>query len=323
MRCVAKALAGLLLLFSVPGCAFVFAEIDLLKRKPEPLEEHVVEGKGKAKILLVEISRTITATGEEGPLGLSRKEATLDRVKAELGRASRDDDVKALVLRIDSPGGSVTASDTIYREIRRFAEKRHVPVVAHLMDLGTSGAYYVALAADSIVAQPTTVTGSIGAVLYGLNVEGLFRKLGIEDQTVKAGEHKDIGSPLRKMTPEERAILERVLSEMRDRFVSLVHERRPAAPRNGSWADGRILTAEQALAAGLVDRIGYLDEAIEEARKRAGVKKARVVLYRRSDEPQETVYAMAGSASSRAFPLEAGAFLTPRFLYLWLPPTGP
>src|SRR5207249_910617 len=153
-------------------------------------------------------------------------------------------------------------SDTIFHEIMAFKTERNVPVVAQLLDMATSGAFYVALSADEIVASPTTVTGSIGVVMYGVNLAGLMEKIGVTNQTLKAGTRKDMGSPLRKMMPEEAAILQSVLDQMQQRFLSLVQEHRPALRSDArqTIADGRILSADQALQDGLVDNIGYLED---------------------------------------------------------------
>jgi protease-4 len=230
-----------------------------------------------------------------------------------------------VVLRINSPGGTVTASDTLYHVVRDFIANKQVPVVAQLMDLGTSGAYYVALSADEIVAQPTTVTGSIGVIMFGVDLTGLLDKVGVKNQTLKAGTHKDIGSPLRPMTPEERQILQSVLDDMRGRFVQLVRERRPQANAEmfAAVTDGRIITAGQALQAGLVDRIGYLDDAISVAKQRAGLTEARVILYRRGNEFSENIYSKAATTPPQVnlinFDLGTLAGRGPAFMYLWEP----
>jgi protease-4 len=312
----------------LPGCAFVVADLNPFASRPQALEEHVVEGEGKAKILVVDVSNVISDEEREGTLGIGKRESVVARVKEELRQAGDDDRVKAVVLRINSPGGTVTASDTLYHEVRDFAAKKQVPVVAQLMDLGTSGAYYVALATDEIIAQPTTVTGSIGVVLFGINLEGLLGKIGVKNQTLKAGVHKDIGSPLREMTSEEKQILQSVLNDMRGRFVELVRERRPHtnARTFDAVTDGRIVTAGQALDAGLVDRIGYLSDAIAAARTRAGLTEARVILYRRASEFSENIYSRAGAAPAQVnlinFDLGALAGRGPAFMYLWQPQLG-
>lgn len=318
----------LLAALALPGCAFVVADLNPFAARPQALEEHVVEGEGKAKILVVDVSHVISDEERGGTLGIGKEESVVARVTEELRQAGDDDRVQAVVLRINSPGGTVTASDTLYHVIRDFAAKKPVPVVAQLMDLGTSGAYYAALATDEIVAQPTTVTGSIGVVMVSVNLEGLLNKIGVKNQTLKAGTFKDIGSPLRPMTQEERQILQSVLDDMRGRFVQLVRERRPQANAEmfANVTDGRIITAGQALQAGLIDRIGYLDDAITVAKQRAGLTEARVVLYRRGNEFSENIYSKAGAAPAQVnlinFDLSALAGRGPAFMYLWQPQLG-
>ena len=322
------AASALLLLSSMAlsGCVFISAAISPFGGRPEPLEERVVSGQGKDKVLLIEISRVITAEEQEGSFGLRRRESTVANVEEQLQQAAQDDRVKAIVLRVNSPGGTVTASDVIYHRLMAFRDQRQVPIIAHFGDIATSGAYYVSLAADEIVASPTSVTGSIGVVMAGINLEGLMSKLGVTNQTIKSGEHKDIGSPLRKMTPAELAILQQVLDQMRDRFAGLVRERRPQFAQSDqvdAFTDGRIVTADQALDAKLIDRIGYLDEAIAVARGRARLERARVIMYRRSSEPAENIYSHAALSApqvnlvnvdlSGLLPSHAG------FLYLWTP----
>jgi len=326
--CAVSGFAVLLGAFTLPGCAFVVADLNPFAARPQALEEHVVEGEGKAKILVVDVSHAISDEEREGTLGLGKQESVVARVTEELRQATDDDRLKAVVLRINSPGGTVTASDTLYHVVREFAAKKQVPVIAQMLDMGTSGAYYVALAADEIIAQPTTVTGSIGVIMFGLNVQGLLEKVGVKNQTLKAGANKDIGSPLREMTPEERQILQSVLDDMRGRFVQLVRERRPhASPESfAAVTDGRIVTADQALQAGLIDRIGYLDDAIAIARERAGLTTARVILYRRANEFSENIYSKAGAAPAQVnlinFDLGALAGHGPAFMYLWQPQLG-
>lgn len=313
-----------LLCASATGCVFISGNVNPFSRRPSPLEEHVVRGEGKDKVLLVDISGTITSEDERGALGIGREQSMVSRVEAELERAEKDERIKAVLLRINSPGGTVTASDIIYRRLTRFREERKVPVVAQLMDIAASGGYYVALAADEIVAHPTTVTGSIGVLFTAINIQELLRKIGVENQTVKTGEKKDIGSPLRKMTPEERALLERLLGEMQARFVGLVRERRPSlTPEVGAvMGDGRVFSALQALDGNLVDRIGYLEDSIELAKRRAGLEQAKVVMYRRPEEFAEGIYSRTGLAAPQVNLLHfdlAALLASPRFLYLWNP----
>lgn len=307
------------------GCAVVIAEFNPFGSKPEPLIETVVQGEGDDKIVLIEVSGVISAEPQESALGLRRRDSQVSRVAQVLEQAGDDEDVRALVLRINSPGGTVGASDIIYHQVRAFSARKKIPVVAQFLDMGTSGAYYVALAADEIVAQPTSVTGSIGVILFGLNLEGLLGKIGVQDQTLKAGANKDLGSPLRPLRPEERQILQGVLDSMHTRFIDLVRERRPGLAGNdvARATDGRIFTADQALQLGLVDQIGYLDDAVAAARRRAGLTRASVVVFHRPSEYSENIYSRAGGlpAEVNLINLDLG-FLAAgeaQFMYLWRP----
>jgi protease-4 len=248
----------------------------------------------------------------------------LVRLREELTKAERDARVRALVVRINSPGGTVTASDVIYRELRLYRERARIPVVAVLMDLAASGGYYVALAADTIVAHPTTVTGSIGTIMVSVNAEGLLQKIGVAPVTIKSGERKDMGSPFRALSAEERAIFQSVIDHLHQQFVAKVVERRRLdAATAARLADGRIYTAEQALAHRLVDRIGYMPDALALARQAAGVADARVVVYHRPREYRATYYARSetaiGGLEASLASLAAFTGPGPRFLYLWWP----
>jgi len=316
--------ALLVALATLVACSVV--SVDLTPRV-RPLEEEVVEGKGQTKILLMDISGFISDEPASAGLGLGPPPARvpmLVRIREELTKAAKDRQVRALVLRINTPGGTVTASDIIYREIMLFREETRVPVIAALMDVAASGGYYIALSADRIVAHPTTVTGSIGTIMVTANVEGLLGKIGVATNTFKSAEHKDMGSPFRPLTPEERAIFQSVIDELQRQFVAKVIERRrlPEAEAR-ELADGRIYTAPQALDKRLVDAIGYMPDAIAAARSAAGLDEAKVIVYKRPRDYQATYYAQtrtethALDATVERLAGLAGA--GPRFLYLWAP----
>jgi len=249
----------------------------------------------------------------------------LARVREELDKAEKDDKVRGVVLRINSPGGTMTASDVIYREIREFKARRKVPVIAAIMDVGASGGYYVSLAADQIFVHPTSITGSIGVIMLTVNAQGLLEKIGVAPLAIKSGSLKDAGSPFRGLTGEERAVFQAVIDDMFGRFVRLVAEARkiPEA-RVREFADGRIYTAEQAHALGLVDKIGYLDEAVTAARQAAGLPEARVIMYHRPREYRANLYSASLPPSGTDNLLTQAAGLlgggpSARFLYLWWP----
>ena len=321
MRISALGLIGLVL----AGCSVI--SIDLMPRI-RPLQEQTVEGQGYAKILLMDLSGFLDEEGASPAVAIGAQPPrvpTLVRIREELKKAAADDRVRALVLRINSPGGTVTASDIISREIEGFKANKRVPVVAVMMDVAASGGYYVALGADTIIAHPTTVTGSIGVIMITVNAQGLLEKIGVSASAIKSGPRKDMGSPFRHLTDEERAIFQSVIDELQNRFVAKVAERRnlPIAKAR-QIADGRIYTAEQAAQNGLIDQIGYVDDAIRAAKRAAGVGEAQVIVYHRPREYRATYYARADASAPRLdtaltqFALLLGG-TGPRFLYLWWP----
>ena len=320
MRTLPALISAALLL---QGCTLV--NIDLQPRI-HPLKEETVEGKGKAKILLMDVSGVLSDETSGLVLGSPPPRVPIvARVREELQKAEEDDNVKALIVRINSPGGTITASDLIYREIDTFKTRRKIPVIAVTMDVAASGGYYAALAADTIVALPTSVTGSIGVIMLTVNAKGLMEKIGVAPLAIKSGEMKDAGSPFRPLTAEERAVFQSVIDEMYGRFVTLIaRSRKIPEDRVRTFADGRIYTAEQAKALGLVDEIGYMDDVVKAARKAAGVEEARVIMYQRPKDFRANFYSAAPapvpgleSSLQQLTALVSGS--GPRFLYLWWP----
>lgn len=306
------------------GCSFI--SISLLP-SIEPLRETTVSGSGKEKILIIDISGIISEERQRGLVGVSEDPDMVARIKEELKMATRDKHVKAIILRINSPGGTVTASDMIYHEIEQFKKNTAIKVVACIMDLGASGGYYVAASADRIIAHPTTVTGSIGVIMLNLSVEGLLQKIGIADTSIKTGEYKDMGSPLKTMTEEERRIFQGIMDSLYERFLTAITENRKDLPleKLRSLADGRIYTAQQALENGLIDQIGYLDEAIALAKKESGLTGARVITYHRPRVYKNNIYSQlsnTGISTINLLNIDLKTFIhsdTPSFLYLWAP----
>ncbi|MEX5218649.1 MAG: signal peptide peptidase SppA [Nitrospiraceae bacterium] len=291
---------------------------------PAALQEYNVSGDGKDKVLLVDLSGVISSESREGFYSYPSLLAT---IKEELSKAAKDERVKAMVLRINSPGGTVTASDIIYHELKSFKAERNIPIVASIMDVGASGGYYIASAADAVMAHPSSVTGSIGVIMLTVNARGLLEKVGVEANAVTSGPRKDMGSPFRQMLPEERAIFQSVIDSFYERFLHVVREGRPnlSTEQIKKLADGRIYSGEQAKQSGLVDEIGYLDEAVDLAKKKAGLTAAKVITYRRPGEYQNNVYSrlmgngagVANLANLDLLSLVRGG--TPQFMYLWMP----
>jgi protease IV len=289
-----------------------------------PVREVQLSGTGDGKVLLLDLSGVISSQEKDSVFPQPNMLATF---KEELTRASKDDKVKALVIRINSPGGTVTASDILYHELRDFKAKKKIPVIASMMDVAASGGYYLAMAADSILVHPSTVTGSIGVIMLTVNARGLLEKVGIEANAIASGPRKDMGSPFRVMTAEERAIFQSVIDSFYHRFLSVIQEGRPnlSGEQIKKLADGRIYSGDQAKAAGLIDEIGYLDDALEMAKKKAGLTEARVVTYGQRREYQNNIYSRLFGTSSGVTGLANLDLLsmvrggTPQFMYLWMP----
>lgn len=262
------------------------------------------------------------------PSLLAEGEQVVSLFAEKLQRAAQDGNVKAIVLRINSPGGTVTASDLVYQEVVRFKQQTGKKVIAMLMDVAASGGYYVACAADQIIAQPTTVTGSLGVVALLPELEGLMNKVGVKVNVIKSGDMKDAGSPFREMRPAEREYFQRMMSDFHERFVAVVAAGRPGldAEQVRALADGRVYTARQALDNGLVDRVGTLHDALAVARQAAGLKNAHVVMYHRPLDWTPTVYAEAHGSDARGESPLFGIDLiswwertSSPFMYLWCP----
>lgn len=181
--------------------------------------------------------------------------------------------VKAILLRIDSPGGGVVPSQEIYEEVKKIREEGQKKVVVSMGTVAASGGYYIASASDRIVANPGTLTGSIGVIMELANVEGLLRKIGVDSLVIKSGRHKDIGSPFRKMKPEEREILQHLLDDIHNQFIEAVASGR-GLPEDKirELADGRIFTGREAKEIGLVDDLGNLQDAIRLTADIAGIE---------------------------------------------------
>ncbi len=316
-RSLCAALLSLACLFSV-GCL----SLGLL---PTEMERVTVEESERwletSRVALVDI---------EGFIGLDDSwllgGTTVADLKEKLNRARQDWRVKAVVLRINSGGGAVSASDAMYEEVKQFNEETGKPVVACMMGTAASGAYYTALGADHIMASPTTVTGSVGVIMHFLNVQGLYNKLGLQSQVIKSGEKKDMGSPAREMTEDEKRILEGIMKSLFDRFLSIVKQERPDMTDEdiSTIADGRVVDAQDALDFHMVDSTGHLDDAIAKAQELAGISDSDVVIYRAWPHYNANIYSKTSSQSGGPNLLAEGLkmFLRrrgPVFLYMWWP----
>jgi len=307
--------------FLLNGCAFV--NVSLLQ-SPKPLQEQVVEGDGPKKLLIVDVEGFISEKGSASPL--REKPSTVVQVKEALQKAAEDRDVAGVILRINSPGGTVAASDIVHHEVLNFRAKSKIPVYAVITGIGASGGYYVATAADEISAHPTAVTGSIGVLVMKFQITGLMEKIGVSEQTVKSGAMKDIMSPFRPGTPEEDKLIQGIIDGMYRRFVDVAQARpgnRLTREELLAAADGRIYSADQAQKAGLIDRVGYLDETIALMKQRLGLDRASIITYYRPGGYRGTIYSGLPDGSPPVINLlniDAGdleMLTSSRFLYLW------
>lgn len=322
-----------LLLLGCLALASCAPQFSLFGGGPRPLSEQKLSGGSGDKVLVVSVRGFISSEPRQGLLGES--ESLVQRVASRLRRAAQDEEVKALILAVDSPGGTVTDSAVIYHEIERFKKQRNATVVACMLNVAASGGYMVSLAADRIVAHPSTLTGSIGTIFLRPDVSGLMEMLGLEAEVFKTGRLKDMGSPLRQSTEEERQTLQAIIEEQNGRFLALVRERRGlTAEQVAAVADARIMTAGQALEAGLVDELGYMDRAEELARELVGLPAdAPVTTYRREGYPDDTPYNAVGAGPgdirprwpAQALALDAVTGALPRagLYWLWAPEYWP
>lgn len=209
-------------------------------------------------------------------IGLIRVEGVIldsQTTIGELKRFSENPSIKAIVIRIDSPGGGVVPSQEIHDAVKRVRSKNNKAVIASMGSVAASGGYYIAAATDRIVANPGTLTGSIGVIMETANVEGLLQKIGVEGIVIKSGKYKDVGSPLRKMSADERGLLQAVMDDVHKQFIEAVAEGRSLELRAAQvLADGRIFTGRQAKEAKLVDELGDLEDAIQLAAEVVGIE---------------------------------------------------
>lgn len=286
-------------------------------------EVTLIKSKAKEKILILDISGLISTSIETGLF--SKEGDILSKVYYRLEKASEDRMVKGIILRLDTPGGEVTASDILYNEISRFKEKTGAPVVGLMMGLAASGGYYIASACDYIVAHPSTITGSIGVISIFPNLQDLFEKIGIKVNVIKSGEMKDSGSAFRDLTEEEKKIFQDIIDEYYMKFLDVVYQKRKnflSLDELKKLADGRVYTSRQAYELKLIDEIGYFDSAFRKTLALASLKEAKIVAYTYYPGRKTNIYASTLEKSSL---FERKNFedllrsLKSGFYYLWLP----
>ncbi|MEW6670434.1 MAG: signal peptide peptidase SppA [Thermodesulfobacteriota bacterium] len=315
----------LLLAAGATGCT---PKIKLFPDAADPLREFTVSGAGKEKVLMIPITGVLSDASRGT---ITDKPSVVQEVVSQLQLAEKDKEIRAVVLKINSPGGSVTASDILYHEISAFKKRSGVKVVAAMMDVAASGGYYISLPADHILAHPTTLTGSVGVIMLMPKVKELMDKIGMGVDIHKFGKNKDMASPFRPATVEENKLLQDLTDDLGNRFIMLVKtHRKPTGDHLALTATARIFSAGEAKEIGLIDSVGYLSDAFLQAKKLSGLAEdARVVVYRRSEHANDNIYNTATGRSDdlnvsliNLNLLPAAASLAPGFYYLWLPGTG-
>lgn len=296
-------LANIALFLMLIGVVAVFAA----GQKGIFTEEVIQAGPRTAKIAVISVREIIDS------------EKAHD-VYRQLKTARNDKRVKGLIIRVNSPGGTISASDQIYNEIRKYRQKEGKPVVAFMEGVAASGGYYVSVACEKIVAEPTVITGSVGVIAGHFVLQELLEeKLGIVPVIFKSGQKKDWPSPFSPVTEEQRQYIhEKLIDPAYNRFVEVVAEGRPSLTLDDvkRLSDGSIYGAREALDEKLIDEIGYLDEAIEQVKSLAGIEKAQVVEYRKP-------FSLTGFLSSRSrniLKIDRATLYelsTPQLLYLW------
>lgn len=318
----------LLAFLLVGGCLPSRFTIDL-DPPPERLHERtLVEGASQSKVVLIPVDGLIADAPLPGVFGLGPN--PVDELVRRLDKAANDPSVAAIVLRINSPGGTVTGSETMFREIERFREMTGKPVVVAMGEIATSGGYYISLAADEIMAMPTTTTGSIGVIFQTWNFSEGMSMIGVDGIAIVSGPNKDIANPFEEPQERHYAILQGTVDDMYARFRTLVETRRPDIRDLATATDGRIFTGERALEMGLVDRLGSVRDAHRRAQELAGVEGAAMITYT-SIRIDVVGTPYSAQASARRPPLATAnvsllgptieQFLRtrPGFHYLWTP----
>ncbi len=305
----------------INGC--MFPTVKLFTDASDPLKEFTLEGEEEGKVLMIPVYGIISDISKKGMI--QTEPSLVQDIVSQLKLAEEDSEIKAVLFKIDSPGGSVTASDVLYHEIKSFKERTGVKVTAVIMNVAASGGYYMALPADYIVAHPTSVTGSIGVIFLKPKFYGLMEKIGVDVKVNTSGENKDMGSPFRKETKAEDKIFQSLTDSLGKRFIDLVVENRGVSQKVvKDISTARIYLAGEALKLGLVDEIGYISDAISKTKELAGLdEKSKVVVYRRVEFPDDNLYNTQTRFQGKSYSLidlglpDMTMLSRPGFYYLW------
>ncbi len=296
----------------------LFGDYSGLAEAPISWDEHVVSEGGPNKVVQLFVTGVIS--GQASSPGTP----PMNEVIAEqLRRIEEDEMVRAVVLRVDSPGGEVVATDEIHQRLLQMKAKRNIPLIISMGSTAASGGYYLATAGDAIFANRNTITGSLGVIFTLVNYAETAARFGIKEYVIKSGRFKDIGSPVRPLSEEERSIFQRLVNESYENFVTVISQgRRMSRERVREIADGRVYSGRQAKDLGLIDEFGDLDAATDYALARTGEQEATVVRYSEAFSWGNLLFSMQKRWASddpfglqRIFDQEAA----PKLLYQYLP----
>ena len=319
-RCIKYLLLSLLAAFLSSSCATI-----QLGPSMKPLEEVVLQGEGPDKILLIDVRGVINNQIDRAFTGATTALGMVEWIREVIAKAEKDKDIKALLIKVNSPGGTVTASDIILHELLLYKKNHAIPIYVHVMDLAASGGYYIALAGNEIVAHPTSLIGSIGVIAFKVNLENLMGKIGVDWEVVKSGDKKDFMSPFRSFTEEERMLFQETIDNFHNRFVSVIAENRPGLDIDDvrALADGRVYDSKQAMGLNLIDSIGYVSDTVERIKLKLENSALQVITYQREGDYKSNLYSFSPQPPAfNLINLNLGLkpqALSPYFLYLWMP----
>ncbi len=280
----------------------------------EEKESFAAISSNKSGVAWIKIYGVIAQEGDNSPFG---RASGASAIAKKIRDAGKDKNVKAIVLDINSPGGTVASVQNIYSEILKAKENKKV--VALFRDVAASGGFYIAMAADKIVAEPGTITGSVGVIMQTSNLEGLFDKIGVKMVPITSGKYKDIGSAYRPMTDEEKALLQDMVNDTYSQFFAAVKAGRPQVKEDvlREYTDGRIFTGQRAYNLGFIDKLGGEEDALKLAGELAGIENPKI-LSSKSDQLKEFIFSFGSSLDNKSFAKQIQSLATPSVSYLWI-----
>jgi protease-4 len=305
------------------GCTAV--NVKLFTTGADPLKEFALQGDGNEKILVIPVKGVISDFAEFDLI--HSKPSMVQEIVSQLRKAENDPAVKVVLLKINSPGGTTTATDILYHELMDFKQRTGAKIVVSMMDVAASGGYYISLPADCIMAHPTSLTGSVGVIFMRPEIAGLMEKIGVGIEVNKSGINKDMGSPFRRPSEAENKLFQELIDDLAKRFVSLVVKHRKISGENlKKVCEAGVFLPEEAKKLGMIDEIGYLDDAIQKSIKLAKMTDPIVVVYRRNLYHNDNIYNTSnyeyqGKSPSliNLGPFDSAVSLPGGFYYIWAP----